>query len=205
MHKLKKRSAVRSIQTRKTLIEKIIENNDNDSWETFCDSYQDYIFTMIKNMGVEHQDSEELKQDVLVKAWKALPGFTYDPEKGKFRWWLFTIVKNTVYKYFRDNSRNVKGDNATELAENSNFIEPEVDKLAEEEWKRFVVNKAWVVVARCFDEHVIEIFSKLSKGAKVKDIAREYGIKENTVNAYKSRVRRSLYREIVKIEHELDC
>jgi len=196
---------VRSIQTRKTLIEKIIENNDNDSWETFCDSYQDYIFTMIKNMGVEHQDSEELKQDVLVKAWKALPGFTYDPEKGKFRWWLFTIVKNTVYKYFRDNSRNVKGDNATELAENSNFIEPEVDKLAEEEWKRFVVNKAWVVVARCFDEHVIEIFSKLSKGAKVKDVAREYGIKENTVNAYKSRVRRSLYREIVKIEHELDC
>lgn len=196
---------MRSIQTRKTLIEKIIENNDNDSWETFCDSYQDYIFTMIKNMGVEHQDSEELKQDVLVKAWKALPGFTYDPEKGKFRWWLFTIVKNTVYKYFRDNSRNVKGDNATELAENSNFIEPEVDKLAEEEWKRFVVNKAWVVVARCFDEHVIEIFSKLSKGAKVKDVAREYGIKENTVNAYKSRVRRSLYREIVKIEHELDC
>lgn len=196
---------MRSIQTRKTLIEKIIENNDNDSWETFCDSYQDYIFTMIKNMGVEHQDSEELKQDVLVKAWKALPGFTYDPEKGKFRWWLFTIVKNTVYKYFRDNSRNVKGDNAAELAENSNFIEPEVDKLAEEEWKRFVVNKAWVVVARCFDEHVIEIFSKLSKGAKVKDVAREYGIKENTVNAYKSRVRRSLYREIVKIEHELDC
>lgn len=196
---------MKSIQTRKTLIEKIIENDDNASWETFCDSYQDYIFVMIKNMGVSHQDSEELKQDVLVKAWKALPNFTYDPEKGKFRWWLFTIVKNTVYRHFRDKSKDVSTEADSDLTDADCFIEPEVEQLAEDEWKRFVVKKAWEIVVKEFEPHIIEIFTKLSEGQKVKDIAINYDIKENTVYAYKSRVRRRLYREIVKIEHELDC
>lgn len=202
---IKRDNRVKSIQTRKTLIERIIESNDDVSWETFCDSYQDYIFIMIKNMGVTHQDSEELKQDVLVKAWEALPNFRYDPEKGKFRWWLFTIVKNTVYKYYRKNAKTFNSELNIDLTDDAPVIKPEVEKIAEEEWKRFVVQKAWDSVKKEFDHNVIEIFSELSKGRDVKELAKEYALKENTIIAYKSRVRRRLYREIVKIEHELDC
>lgn len=156
-------------------------------------------------MGVSHHDSEELLQEVLLKAWKALPEFEYDPKKGKFRWWLTTIVKNTVYNYIDKEQRrkeNLKGAGERQL---ETISEPEIDKLAKQEWENFVVNKAWEAIQSDFTPEVLTIFAELSSGTAVRELAKKYKLEENTIHVYKSRIQKKLYREIAKIDYELNC
>ncbi len=156
-------------------------------------------------MGVSFHDSQELMQEVLIKAWQSIPNFEYDPKKGKFRWWLCTIVKHTAYNYFLKEKRKINKNDSFKASNSSTISEPEVDKLAEEEWKKFVVKKAWENIIDEFSDNVIEIFRGLSDGKAVKEIAEEFNIEENTVHVYKSRITRRLYREIAKIDYELNC
>lgn len=193
------------IKTRQTLIAKIKTSNDDNYWQVFCDSYKDYIFVIIRNMGVSHHDSEELLQDVLLKAWKSLPEFEYDPKKGKFRWWLTTIVKNTVYNYLDKEHRRKENLKGAGERQSRPISEPEVDKIAKKEWESFVVNKAWEAIQSDFNPEVLTIFAELSAGTPIRELAKKHGLEENTIHVYKSRIQKKLYREIAKIDYELNC
>jgi RNA polymerase sigma factor (sigma-70 family) len=189
------------IKTRQTLIEKIKISNDEQYWEKFCDAYKDYLFVIIRNMGLSYHDSEELLQEVLLKAWKSLPNFEYNPKKGKFRWWLITIVKNTVYNYLdKEKRRKQKLDSTAQL-----IADPEIDKLAKQEWEKFVVNKAWATIQSKFSGEVLEIFAELTNGKSVREIAEARQLPPNTIHVYKKRVQKKLYREIAKLDYELNC
>lgn len=193
------------LPTRKTLIERIIENDDELSWEMFHDLYKPYIFAIITNMGVSYHDAEELAQDVLIKAWKALPDFNYQPGKIKFRTWLCKIVKNLVFNYFRDHKLEHSRKSAKEISDFDIVSKPEIDDITEKEWRKFVVAKAWEIIKQQFEPHVLAIFTTLSEGEKTALVAQRFKVKETTVLSYKSRVRRALYREIAKIDYELNC
>ena len=55
-------------------------------------------------MGLSPEDSEDLRQAVLLKLWKKLPDFEYDDSR-RFRSWLATVTRNTVVDYVRGASR----------------------------------------------------------------------------------------------------
>ena len=67
--------------TRQTLLQRLKNQQDDRSWEEFVFYYQRYIYAIISNMNLPHHDCEDLVQAVLLKAWKILPGFQYDPGK----------------------------------------------------------------------------------------------------------------------------
>lgn len=194
------------IKTRQTLIFKIKNSSHSDYyWEVFCSSYKGYIYAIIRNMGASHHDCEELVQDVLIKAWKSLPEFEYDPEKGKFRWWLTRIVKNTVYDYMDKEKRRRERLKGVQIQHRSLLSEPEIDKIAKEEWETFVVKKAWENIKGSFKPEILKIFAELSNGESIPVIAKAYNLEENTIHVYKKRVQKRLYREVAKIEYELNC
>jgi DNA-directed RNA polymerase specialized sigma24 family protein len=47
-------------------------------------------------MNMNPHNREDLLQDIMLKAWKALPNFPYDERRGRFRGWLATVTKNTA-------------------------------------------------------------------------------------------------------------
>ena len=189
--------------TRHTLIQRL-KGNDEADWQVFYDSYQGFIFVIIQRMGLSYHDSEELKQDILLKAWKAIPDFDYDPSKGKFRWWLARIVKNTVYNFMLKEQRyKEKLANAKVFQKGS--VADDFDKKIEVEWQKFVVKKAWEKVSRDFTAEVLLAFTQVTEGRQIEEIARDLGVEENTVYVYKARVQKKLSREIARIDYELNC
>ena len=72
-------------KTSKTLIMMVKSREDDRAWLEFSQNYRPYLYSVIKNEGIEHEDNEELTQDVLVKVWKALEDFFYEPERCRFR------------------------------------------------------------------------------------------------------------------------
>lgn len=192
------------METRKTLIERVQNTQDDKNWEEFVHFYSDYIYKIICSMGLPHHDIEDLRQQILLKTWNALPSMTYDPQKNPFRSWLSTIVKNTVRSFYKKASTKMKG---KEQSITDSFADystmPDVDAISEKEWKVHVSSLAMEAVSKKFDEKVITVYKLFAKGKSGEEVAKESGVSINSIFVYKKRVQNALIKEILRLDLEL--
>ena len=194
-------------QTRQTLLQKLQSaEEDEGSWDDFVKYYEGYIYVVIRGLGVDIKDSEDLLQDVLVKVWKALPNYSYDVEKCRFRTWLCVVIRNTVFNFLdlKANKNKQKNVSYNEIKENLNLVsESEIDQIAEREWKSYISNMAWDNLKDDFSELNRQIFEASLDTDDNTVIADRFGIAESSVRVYKMRVRKAIHKEIVRLNHEL--
>ena len=189
--------------TRETLLEKIKNKHDDESWEDFVYYYKNFIYILCRKMNLNHHDSEEIVQKVLLVSWKALPEFEYDKKK-KFRGWLCQVTRNCVKDFFRYvNRQNTKIENAAKNNQTPTTTVPDIEQIAEDEWHTYIASMALMNIKDKFSEKVIEVFMKLSEGGTPSSISEEMGIPANTVSVYKKRVTAKLCQEIRRLNHEL--
>ncbi|EDM29161.1 probable ECF sigma factor [Lentisphaera araneosa HTCC2155] len=193
--------------TRHTLLQKIKDPNNENSWEEFVEYYSGYIYVIIRNFRVDIEDSEDLMQDVLIKVWKGIR--TYDPaaQRSKFRTWLCSVIRNTVFNFLKSKSvRNSKQNiSYNDALEQMNLVnEAEVDKIAEKEWQNYIANLAWKNIKNDLSEMNRNIFEdSLTETFSNADLAEKYSIAEASVRVYKMRVKKALSKEIVRLNTEL--
>ena len=193
-----------SLNTRKTLLERVKKLRDDNSWEDFVLYYKGYIFAVIQGMGMSNQDAEDLSQKVLLKLWKNLPEYEYRPGSCKFRTWLCTVIRSEVYSWLRSQqSQDRRIEKYKNNLDDSSFSVPEIEKIAENEWKDHIGKMAWENIKDSFSQNVIEAFLMFSDGKTTREIATHLGVEENTVNVYKKRVRDKLCKEINLLDSEL--
>ena len=72
-----------SMLTRVTLIGKAKDQNDDRAWAEFTAYYRKYIYNLVRRIGLNHHDADEVVQITLVKIWNAMPEFQYKPEDRK--------------------------------------------------------------------------------------------------------------------------
>ena len=186
--------------TRETLLIKLKNQNDDHAWNEFAEIYRGFIWSVLIKMDIPKQDQEDLVQDVLLKAWKALPDFDYNRSQGKFRNWLSFVTANTARTYFRTFNKKSKLFCAkeTDQAEQS-----EIEQLTETEWKKFISKMAWDKVCKTLSEPVIITFELLSKGLSPQEVSDKLDIPYNTVCVYKKRVVNKISKEIADLEDEI--
>ncbi len=195
------------LNTRFTLLQKIKNCQDDQSWEEFVNYYQGYIYAVVLNMNINYHDTQDLVQAVLLKAWKNLPSFEYDPGKGRFRGWLTTVTKNTVKRFLQKKARQLDSCEAEKKAELQQYLEevsiPDIEDIAQKEWEAYISKMAWENISSDLAETVQLVFERLMNGEKPKDIAEDLGFAENTVHVYKKRVQKRMCKEILRLEAEL--
>ena len=192
--------------TRETLLQKLQKAEDEHSWDDFVRYYEGYIYVVIRSFGVDVTTSEDLLQDVLLKVWKALPKFEYQNEKCRFRTWLCVLIRNTTYNFFnskanRQNNNNISYDNI--LASLDLISEPEIDRIAELEWKSYVSNLAWNNVKDDFSDAARQVFELSIEGIANEAISKKMSIPESSIRVHKSRIKKVLIKEIARLNIEL--
>ena len=192
--------------TRETLLQKLQKAEDENSWDEFVKYYEGYIYVVIRSFGVDMNTSEDLLQDVLIKVWKALPKFEYQNEKCRFRTWLCVLIRNTTYNHFkskanRQSQQNVSYDNVLSSLDMINA--PEIDKIAELEWKSYISNMAWNNVKNSFSDMARQTFEDSMNEMANEDIAEKHDIPESSVRVHKSRIRKVMIKEIARLNLEL--
>src|SRR5947209_5198906 len=65
-----------------------------DAWAAIHARYHDVILTWCRRRELSSACAEELTQEIWLKLVKDI--HTYDPEKGRLRSWLKTVVNNTL-------------------------------------------------------------------------------------------------------------
>ena len=180
-------------RTRKTLLLKAVEKEDHDAWEEFVEFYGKFIFHLILKLGVPQHESDDVSQQILINLWKRLG--TYSFEKGKFRPWLATVVRNTVYSHHSRRSK-IK----TESLEERDVESPaEVDRMIEIEWEDYLTEKALERIKATFSEKSVQAFLMSVDGKSHDLIAEELGIAEKSVKVLKSRVKKCYVLEMKRL------
>lgn len=187
-------------KTRQTLIQRIKNQHDEKSWMEFIGVYRPYIAAIVRNLGVPEDEIDDHVQSVLVICWQKLPNFDYDPFKGKFRYWLSRISSYTVKNHIRKLARR---NELSEKMEIPHSIPPEIEEMADQEWKSFISKLAWKNISEELSGKVRKSFEMIMQGIKPSDIGINLEVEENTIHVYKRRVEKKLFREIQKLKAEL--
>lgn len=190
-------------RTRMTLLAKLQDQHDDAAWTDFVYYYRKYIYNIARRMQLGHDAAEEVVQMVMIQSWKKLPEFQYDPSKGRFRGWLCRVTGNVVKNYYRDNiNRFVELDPGSTFSEELITL-PEIERIAEEEWREYLPKLAWKNIKDSFDKNMVEVFEMMRKGTDIAKVAEKLNITESTVYVYRKRIKDRMRIEIKRLEIEL--
>ncbi len=194
-------------RTRITLIQRVKNQRDAASWEDFVRIYRNYIYAIIRNMNISNHDAEDLVQQLMLNMWNKLP--KTDVEQIRyFRGWLATITKNFVTDFIRKRIREAERLEKAEKDATLSYLKairlPDIDRIAEREWKLHIANLALENIEPLFSGHAIEVFRLSLDGLEVQAIAKKLDLQENSVYRLRNRVKKRLILEIEQLREELD-
>jgi RNA polymerase sigma factor (sigma-70 family) len=96
-------------RTRQSLLVRLRDSRDGAAWRTFVDVYAPAVFAFARRSGLQPADAADVTQDVCRNVAQALRSSAYDPDRGRFRGWLFAIVRNQLKMFRRTQSRHPRG------------------------------------------------------------------------------------------------
>ena len=87
--------------TRPSLLVRIRDTGDAEAWHQFVELYAPVIHGFYRKRGLQDADAADLTQAVLQTVSMEAVRLEYDPARGSFRSWLFTIAHNTAIDALR--------------------------------------------------------------------------------------------------------
>lgn len=112
----------------------------DEAWGLFQVRYHDLLHGWCRRRGLSTDNAEDLTQEILLKLFRELPRYAYDPAQGRFRSWLKAMVNNALTDSWRQQQRRpervgvggtafldqlVAIESPEALAELSELLEPE--------------------------------------------------------------------------------
>ena len=94
--------------TRASLLVRLRDGEDAEAWQEFVRLYAPVIYGFARKRGLQDADAADLMQDVLRSVSSAVHRLEYDPLRGTFRGWLFTVTRNKVFNFLDSRSRRVQ-------------------------------------------------------------------------------------------------
>jgi RNA polymerase sigma-70 factor (ECF subfamily) len=72
---------------------------DDTAWSQFVELYAPLVFGFARKHGLQDADAADLTQDVLRAVSGGIQRLDYDPRRGTFRGWLFTVARNKLRNF----------------------------------------------------------------------------------------------------------
>ena len=93
------------IPTRRSLLSRLRDLGDQESWSDFFHSYWRLIYEVALKAGLSDADAQEVVQETVISVAKQMPGFKYDRAKGSFKNWLQNTTRWRIQDQLRKRPR----------------------------------------------------------------------------------------------------
>ena len=87
--------------TRRTLVNRLKDCEDQASWRQFFETYRRLIFSAARKAGLTESEAEEVVQETVITVARKMNDFQYDPERCSFKGWLLRITQFKIIDQFR--------------------------------------------------------------------------------------------------------
>lgn len=172
-----------------TCIQKI-QKGDNSAFSVLVDRYRDMVYTIIHRIVRNHEEAEEIAQDVFLKAFHSLDSFK---GKSKFSTWLYRIAYNAAITRTRKKKIEM-GALDEQLMENytQDEINEDIYTLDTQEQKKFIDH----VLANLPEKEYLIITFYYKEECSISEIAEITGLSESNVKVKLHRIRKKLYDDL---------
>jgi RNA polymerase sigma factor (sigma-70 family) len=201
-----------SIQTRPSLLRRVKDWRDQESWREFYDTYKRIVFALAIKSGLTEAEADDIVQDTFLEVAQKMPKFEYDPARGSFKGWLLKLTRWRVRDYLRKrqrtpdaaSSRPEDGSGRRLLEAIPNPTEADLDAIWEKEWEAGLMEAALEKVRGKTDPEKFQIFDLyVQKEWAPEKVASTLGITLNQVYLAKHRVTELLRTEVKRLETKI--
>jgi RNA polymerase sigma factor (sigma-70 family) len=187
------------IPTRQTLLRRLKDCSDQDSWKQFFEIYWRLIYRTALRAGLSETDAEDVVQETIIGLTKQLPDFNYDPKVGSFKGYLLTLTCWRIKDHLRKRLTPV-GMAMGQLADPNGFV-PET--YWDEEWQNNLLEVASERVKQKVNPKHYQIFDlHVDQGWSARKVADRMDVSTARVYLIRHRITRLLRKEIKQLQAE---
>ena len=196
------------IPTRRSLIIRLKNWEDQESWKDFFDTYWKLIYGVAAKAGLTDAEAQEVVQETVIAVAKKMPGFEYDPRIGSFKGWLLHTTRWKIGDQLRKRRKDGGGVERTQktttrtstierIPDPGGFdLEAEWDR----EWEKNIFDAAIERVKKQVKAKQYQIFDLyVIKQWPVQKVARTLGVNVARVYLAKHRVSALIKKEVKRL------
>jgi len=201
------------IPTRQSLLSRLKDWQDHESWKVFFDTYWRLIYKAAIKAGLNDAEAQDVVQETIISVSKSMPTFKYKTEHGSFKSWLLNRtgwrIINQLKKRRPDRaqSRMVASETRTEsdgIEQLADPAGPELEAIWDQEWELNLVAAARERVKRKVDPKMYQIFDLCTREKwPVSRISEALKVKVPYIYVAKHRVGRQFKKELETLKHKL--
>jgi RNA polymerase sigma-70 factor (ECF subfamily) len=197
---------IESPDTRASLLVRIRDGGDTEAWQEFVQRYAPVVYGFARRRGLQDADAADLMQEVLRSVAAAADRLEYDPKRGTFRSWLFTVTRNKLYNMLDGQRRQVRG-TGDSAAQQRLDEQPGRDGDGEDVWeKEYQTHLTALAMQRVrgeFHDSTWQAFLLTAVDGKgAREAGKSLKMSPGAVYVAKSRVLSRLREEVQKLQDE---
>jgi len=202
------------IPTRRSLLARLKNWDDQKSWQDFFDIYWRLIYSVALKAGLSDADAQDVVQDTVLTVAKKIGEFKSDPAIGSFKGWLLRITRRRIADHFEARKKTEQassisgasetGDDSTRtatverVADHTSF---NLDACWEEEWQKNLLRAATEKVKNKVSPKQFQMFELyVLREWPVRKVAATLGVSAAQVYLAKHRIAGLLKKEVKRLE-----
>ena len=194
------------IPTRKSLLGRLKDWQDNESWRDFFDTYWRLIYGFAVQRGLSHEEAQEAVQETVVAVAKSIGRFKYDPKVCAFKTWLLGVTGSKIANQFAKRARQVahragdsQGTSLLSRLPDENGVQ--WDQAWDAEWAKNLMEAAIQRVKRRVSIEHYQMFDLfVLKEWPAREVAKTLGVTIAHVYVAKHRISKLIRKEVELLE-----
>jgi RNA polymerase sigma-70 factor (ECF subfamily) len=180
--------------TRPSLLLRIRDPRDSESWQRFVDIYGPLVYRSCRRRGLQDADAAEVMQEVLLQVNRSMAQFEYQPDQGRFRNWLGAVIRSKLSRLHRRDQRS-----------HEKILEEECRAVArdtqwDEEFNRYVLETALEQIRPHFTDRTWQAFEQVwIDRVAASEVAQRLGEPLDRIYVAKSRVLKRLQAAVQEL------
>lgn len=209
------------IPTRASLLSRIKDWQDRESWQDFFDTYWRLIYGTARKAGLTDAEAQDIVQETVISVARNVEGFKYDPAVCSFKTWMLQLTRWRIINQLKKRRRDpgsVAADspsfspahfrNQSEGTATADRIpDPagiDLEAVWDEEWEKNLLAAALERLKRKVDPAQLQVFDLYCiEGWPAQKVAQTLGVGLGRVYLAKHRVGRLLKRELQALQQRM--
>lgn len=137
------RSGKDLLPTRYTLLSRLEDREDQDSWKEFFDTYWQLIYSFALKSGLTDTEAQDVVQETIISVARDIHKFKRDRSRGSFKGWLRNLTRWRIADQLRwrgpqaaNDRSNFAGPTFTlEITDLADPASADSDAVWEEDWR----------------------------------------------------------------------
>ncbi|OYV07003.1 MAG: RNA polymerase subunit sigma [Verrucomicrobiales bacterium VVV1] len=198
-------------KTRKSLIARLDNWEDQRTWDDFYQTYWRLIYSVAVKSGLRSDEAFDCVQETILSIAKQSKKKLYDPEQGSFKTWLMNMTRWRINDQFRKRKKDTamaggEWDDDRKTAVIDRFEDPKGDllgRLWDVEWKKNVADAALARVKAQVSPKQYQIFHYyVIKQWDATKVQEHLNVSMAQVYLAKHRVGTVLKKELARLEED---